>query len=330
MTRWIGQLEIEAECLLPDGAGPFQYVEPNGLYSVRLVNRAVRPLAETPLLEMQLEFESPDLRSADQEVGRLARHFLYWLSFATQSAFRVRAVERVIDWTPGLNEREQFHYFVDRADMPFRGVVADLAATIALFSEHAPPAVNRAVRWFSNAMVADLMDDQFQCFFFAIEILAEHHKASERVADLCPKCRKELFCKSCNGVPTHKPYPKQAIRQMLQRFIPLGADETFHLFNGVRNDLMHGKQIDEIEADLPIKFEAVVDRIGEAAWRCVIHSLRAKPGKYRPTLLHASTFVRRNLVLKTHLRMGAKGGDPNLPRLEDQGTLNVSVTLHDG
>jgi hypothetical protein len=40
---------------------------------VRLLSRAVRPLVEKPLLEMQLEFHAPDLVSADKEVRSPSR-----------------------------------------------------------------------------------------------------------------------------------------------------------------------------------------------------------------------------------------------------------------
>lgn len=329
--HWIAQVEIEAECVLPEDAPPLTYVDPRGKYTARLVNRAVRPLVEKPLLEMQLEFDAPDLAVAHEKVKPLARQYLYWLSLVTQCAFRVSRVERVIDWTPGLTMREQYIYHADRSDMPQRALVPELANTLALFNtEDSSPEVRRAIRWFANGIAADLLDDQFQCFFFAIEILAEFHKSPERVPDLCPTCRGELFCASCNQVPTHRPYAKQAIEKLMTRFVPDGGLEAFKVLDTVRNHVMHGRQVDEIEAALPLAFDEIVDRTGRIAWVCIMNSLRLPAGTHQPMMMQATTFVRRTLTVKAHVHMGSKGGDPNHPRLEDQGTLNISVTRPTG
>lgn len=165
------KLEIESECALPEGAPAFSYTDPRGGFMVRLSNRVVRPLVEKPLLEMQLEFNAPDLRTADATVKPIARRFLYWLSFVTHCAFRIGRIERLIDWTPGLSMREQYVYHADGPNMPQPVLVQELADTIALFNtEDAPPEVQRAIRWFANGVAVDLLDAQFQCFFFAIEI----------------------------------------------------------------------------------------------------------------------------------------------------------------
>lgn len=326
MTHWIAQLEVEAEIVLAEGAAPFEYHDPRRGYRVRLQNRSVRPLVETPLLEMQLEFDAPDLKSADALVKPLAREFLYWLSFVTTSGFRPARVERLIDWTPGLTVREQFYYHADTTDMPQTALVADFAATIALFNTNEVPVeVRRAVRWFANGIRAELPDDQFQYFFFVLEILAEFRKSPERVPDRCPKCRGELSCVQCNEVPLHRPYAKQAIRQLIESIVKKGVDEAFTTIDTARNALMHGRSVEELEEELPIPFEELVDRTGRVAWQAIMTSLPLPPGEHRPAMMQATTFLHRSLTVVAHVQMGSKGGDPNHPRLEDQGTMQISV-----
>ena len=169
MTNWIAQIAVEAECVLSEGAEPIMYEDPHGQYQVRLSNRIVRPLSDKPLLEMQLEFQADSLKDADQKAKPLAREFLHWLSFVSKSHFRVDRVERILDWTPGLDMREQYIYHIDRNEMPTPLLTADLAMTIKLLNTNAVPnEVKRAIHWFANGVSAELMDDQFQCFFFEV------------------------------------------------------------------------------------------------------------------------------------------------------------------
>jgi hypothetical protein len=326
MTQWIARLEVEAELVLPDGAPPIEYSDPHGKYRIKLLNRAVRPLAETPLLEMQLEFEAPDLRTADEQVKPLARRFLHWLSFVTSSSFRVCRVERLIDWTPGLTQREQFVYHADRTDMPVPGLLPDLASTIATFNANeVPPEILQALRWYAKGVGSELIDELFHCFFFAIETIAEYRKRPDPVPDVCPRCRGPLFCATCNETPKHRPYARQAIRDLLAAVISEGADDAFVALNQARGRLMHGTHYDEIEGELPIPFEELVDRAGRIAWTCIMNCIPMTAGKHSLALLQPSTFVHRNLTVRVQANIGAKGGDPQLPRLEDQGDLTISA-----
>ena len=331
MTTWIAQIEVEAECVLPNGAEPIQYKDPHGQYQIRLFNRNVRPLAKIPLLEMQLEFEADEIDKAHKKVKPLAREFLFWLSFVTRSYFRVGRVERLIDWTPGLTMREQFIYHTDHTEMPSPFLSAEFFETIALLNtEDVPNEVKRAVRWFANGVGADLMDDQFQCFFYAIEILAEYHKSPDRVPDLCSKCRGELFCNTCNEVSKHRPYAKQAIEQLIATVVNKGPDKAFALLDSTRNHIMHGRQIDEIEDELPIPFEEIVDHAGGIAWTCIMNSIPMPKGSYNLALAEATTLVRKTLVAHVHAEMGGDAeGDPDNPQLSSKSSLEISIIRGD-
>ena len=327
MTNWIAQIEVEAECVLPDDAEPIHYNDPHGRYQMRLSNRTVRPLAEKPLLEMQLEFEADDLEHAHEKTKPLAREFLYWLSFVTKCHFRISRVERILDWTPGLTMREQYVYHTDRTEMPTPLLTSDFAESIALLNtEEVPSEVKRAVRWFANGVGAELMDDQFQCFFCAIEILAEYRKSPDRVPDLCPKCRGELFCNTCNEVSKHKPYAKQAIEQLIATVVDKGPDKAFTLLDTTRNHVMHGRQIDEIEDELPIPFAEIVDHAAGIAWACIMNSIPMPKGEYQLALAETTTYVRKTLVAWAHAKIGGdSSGDPDHPELSGKSSLEISI-----
>jgi hypothetical protein len=326
MKRWLALVEIEAESVLPEGAPPFKYRDPHDRYTVQLSNRAVCPLADIPLLALQLEFTAPDIATADAQLRPLVREFLHWLALITHSSFRIGHVERLVDWTPGLTEREMYAYHADRTEMPPSIVRSDLADTLALLnSEECPAEVRRAIRWFAEGLAADLRDDQFQCFFFAIEILAEYHKATEKVPDRCPVCRNDLYCQKCGSVPLHRPYAKQAIRDLLVRLLPKVGEQLFELLDTVRNRTMHGHQIDEIEAQLDVSFSDVVDKAGRAAYTCIMHSLRLPIGRHSLFTMTATTFVRPQLVAMFHVTMNLTSKDPMNPQVSDLPRIDVST-----
>ena len=327
MTHWIAQIEVEAECVLPDDAEPIKYEDPHGQFQVRLSNRNICPLSEKPLLEMQLEFEADNLEDAHQQAKPLAREFLYWLSFVSKSHFRVSHVERILDWTPGLAMREQYVYHTDHTQMPTPLLSADLTKTIELLNtEGVPSEVKRAIRWFANGVSAELMDDQFQCFYYAIEILAEYHKSPDRVPDLCPRCRGELFCQTCDEVSKHRPYAKQAIQQLIATVVEKGPGKAFELLDTTRNHIMHGRLIDEIEDELPIPFKDIVDHAGGIAWTCIMNSIPMPLGSHHLALAETTTYVRKRLIVWVHAKVGGDAiGDPDNPQLSEKSSLNISI-----
>lgn len=325
MTRWIAIAEIETELVLPDGAPPICYDDPRGEFRVRIANLAVRPLADTPLLELHIEFDAPDLAAAAEGARAKIRDFVRLMSFTTQTPFRLRQVNRIVDWSPGLSIREQMIYHVDRTALPHPALLPDFVTTIGtLTANPMAPEVRVALRWFANGLGARLMEEQFQYFFFAIEVLAEYHKPTERVPDKCPRCSTALFCSSCDETPTHRPYAKQAIESLVSKLIN-GWPDAFQVLNLVRNRMMHGKSREEIQCELVLPLDEVVDRAGRVAWTAILNSIVLPPGEHRLDLAEVSTFVQRTVTVGIHASMGMKGGDPNNPTVDQLGSLEISV-----
>lgn len=324
MTQWIAQLDIEAECVLADGVGTLEYSQPDGSFQIRLRNKAVRPIAEGPILDLHLLFEAEDIEAAHENVKPIVRQFLRWLTLTTHCGFKILAVKRLIDWTPGVSMRDQFLYHADLTDMPAPAISQELLQTINLLNQKAlSPDVNRALRWFANGVAAELMDDQFQSFFFALEILAQVHKSVAPVPDTCPRCHTPLFCEKCEEAPTHRPYAKQAVKQLIEKLAPTWVD-GFGIMNEARNGVMHGQTIEEIEKRIPLPFDKLVDTTGQIAWIAIMNSIQLPAGKHQLELARATTFIRRNLVARFRIRMGSTG-DPNNPTIETQPLPTITI-----
>ena len=138
----------------------------------------------------------------------VAKEFLRAWTFATSMSFRISALKRIVDWSPGLRERKciQFSYHTG-FDRPYAALdAATLNSAVRLLNSDLSPTLRRAVRWHANGVTSEYADDQFYYFWLAIELLAIETKAPEPVHDACPKCRGPLFCNSCGIAPTHKPY----------------------------------------------------------------------------------------------------------------------------
>jgi hypothetical protein len=71
-----------------------------------------------------------------------------------------------------------------------------------------PPAVMLSMRWWARGVSASPTWYQFQFFWYALEILAEHVKPADAVADRCPACPGELYCRECDKVPDASAVPK--------------------------------------------------------------------------------------------------------------------------
>ena len=156
-------------------------------------------------------------------------------------------------------------------DDPQPFLQTDTARTIERLLEFdIPPAIRRAMRWYRLGINETWPDDQFMYFWFALEIVAEFQKSSEKVSDKCPHCHSPLYCESCEKHPVHKPYPKQVIRDLLKMVDKNCDDEIIKLLDKTRNSLMHGSTLKEIEDSLPQPHEEIVDILGRLLWRAIV------------------------------------------------------------
>ena len=280
---------------------------------------------------MQTIVDAPDLDQAEELAEKELRKFLRLLSFITNHPYRLSRKIRLIDWPPGLSTREQNVYAEEPPQDPEKALSSGLLDTARLMhSSGTSEPLDRALRWYSAAVASQMMEDQFLFFWFVPELIAVATRSTERVPDKCQQCCNDLYCTTCGQVPTHRPFPKKAIEDLLSRICPdgVGLDQLFI----VRNALLHGERerpLKKIRTTYPdVEFHHIVDMAGKLAWTAILNAFRLPPGTHQPEFLMVNTYVNWKLTAKAHITIGTTS-DPNKPRLEDVGSVEISIVPAD-
>jgi hypothetical protein len=330
--RFLLDFEVETEGCLADGHDNLRTSAFNGEIEIHIANLSVKPGTDRPLLSVQIIQSAPDLEAAKDAGAAKLKEYLHYLSFATNLPFRIHRLLRVIDWTLGITQRDchQFERFPG-SELPYPVLENAIFESLErLSSVPTTPAHQRALKWFSAGVGADYTDEQFQYFWLVIELVAQFDKSIEKVPDSCSKCKGKLFCQSCNDHPTHRPYPKQAIRQLLERTMKDGATEFFELASDIRNSIMHGDDVAAIEQARAIDLASVVNTLGGVAWIALLNAFLRRPEDRERVknlaFLQTNMYVGQVLSLKAHLLVYSK--DPNNPRLDEMAKPTVSLVRH--
>jgi len=215
----VANYEINSECSIVDDDLVLEIIHPKKYYRARIQN-IKRPDFTTHFrLSLHLYFDAPSLEDSRDIAESQLADCLNMLAFTTGSKYERHRIRQIVDATPGLEGMRSVLLWTDAIDhedpQPF--LKNDISSAIEKLSEfEIPPAISRAMRWYRLGINADVPDDQFMYFWFAMEIVAEYQKPSEKISDKCPRCGSPLYCDSCEAHPTHRPYPKQAIRALMQ------------------------------------------------------------------------------------------------------------------
>jgi hypothetical protein len=330
-TRWLADYLVESELLLKADADKVTYLHPEGLFEVHLRNA---PLGAdgTGFLSVQMIVPAADIQTAERSTQVHLDEFLHLLSFITSTSYRISRPLHLTDWTPGQHERQQYVYTRHTEHEVFNELSTELFDTAHLLQTWGvTPVLERSLRWYSAAVRARVMDDQFQFFWFVIELISEATKTTARVPDRCPKCGGELYCNSCQNISTHRPFPTQAIRSLLET-LNIPSEIIDDLFT-IRNGLMHGETRQAIEEKIQKRvatftFDKTVDIIGKCAWTAILNTFVKPPGVHNPQFLHVSTFVDWHMSAKAHLKVFIPG-DVNDPKIENVVLPTVSIVTYD-
>ena len=192
--------------------------DPRGGFKARIKNIPRSEYTTPFLLSLQIYFEAPRLEEAKEIAEELLANCLNMLAFATGAGFRKHRIRKIVDAEApekGIRNILMWGEKVEYDDpQPF--LRDENARSIERLLEHdAPPAIRRALRWYRLGIDAASPDDQFTYFWFALEIVAEFQKPTEKVHDKCPHCQSPLYCEKCEKHPEHRPYAKQAIRALM-------------------------------------------------------------------------------------------------------------------
>ncbi len=291
---------IRSECSVVEDGRVLRIDHPHGDYRARIRNIPRTEYTVPFLLSLHIYFDAPSLDDAkDVAIEHLA-DCLNMLAFTTGTSIKLHATKSIVDVEGGAaNAMTTVHLWGDTIEYEDPQPFFDENITTAierLLKVELPPAVRRAMRWYRLGIVETVPDDQFMYFWFALEIVAEFQKSSEKVPDRCPKCDTPLYCESCQTHPVHRAYAKQAIRTLLKTVDKNCDDSTISLLEKARNSLMHGRTLKEIEVSLPEPHEAIVDVLGHLVWRSLLWQFPHEMFDGSITLGSPSTYIRRTMT----------------------------------
>lgn len=331
--RYLLDFEVESHGCLLDECGPIETSLPSEGVEIRISNLSINPGTDRPLLSFHLIHPGDDLESTSRAGRAFLKRYLNYLSFATNLTFRIHKLYRIVDWTPGLTERECYQYQAfPGSELPYPVLDKPLFESVErLFAVETTPAFQRALKWFSAGVRAEYMDDQFQYFWLVVELVAQLNKAPEKVNDSCPICRSPLYCQACDSFPTHRPYPKQSIYQLFDKMIEIDAEKIFKTANDVRNAIMHGDDVESIEASQGIKFEDVVNQVGGIAWAALLNAFTHNPDDRKRigslSILQTNMHVHQLLTMKVHMLVYSS--DPQNPKVSELPNPKIEMRFKD-
>ncbi|MGL5165862.1 MAG: methylamine utilization protein MauJ [Afipia sp.] len=305
-----------------------KFTHPDNSYEVQLKERTSSDPADDHL-SAYVFLEAATIKIAETTTKDALNSFLQLLSFVTGSSLRIVKRISLIDWSPGLSMRDMYAYGPSDKGWRIDALNDELVRTAQTFQEcEISSPLKTSLRWFSAGLRAEVMDDQFQFFWYVVEILATTNAEKTKVADKCPRCGGDLHCEICNETPMHRPYEKQKIATVLQaQTSEKLAGDLFY----IRNSLMHGTPREEIEinmqkSDPDFTFDKAVDIIGNVARTLIFRGFKVPPGQRQISMLEVNTYVNWTVTPKAHIQMGIPG-DPNDPKIENVVLPEISVVF---
>lgn len=329
--RCIAKFEIESEMSVVSDDLRLKLQHPKGNFQTRIRN-IVRDDYSTPfLLSLQIIFEAPNLNEARDIAEEKLTECLNMLAFVTGAGIRRHRTRQIVDCTPltGMRDCLVWADSVGHEDpQPFidENIIASMERLLQFDS---PPAVRRALRWYRIGIHDSIPEDQFQYFWFALEILAEHQKSTEKVADKCPQCKSPLYCENCKTHPIHRPYPKQAIRALIQAVDKACKEETIEALDKARNAIMHGATLEEIEDELPSSDEHIVDVLGRILFMALVHQFPKEIFKETIQFGSPTTYIHRTKTGIAHISTIVPKGEDGELDLDSLTGLKVSMVTDD-
>lgn len=326
--RCLADLELVADLCFIDSYEAFNISHQSGRFEFYVKNLTSTELDGQMLLSAQIIFDAENIEAAEDLSKSLLAEVLNALAFVTNAGFTLHRLVKIVDWTSGIDERQVLFFTspkrVDPSAPLLERVLLESAELMLSLELDSP--VKSAMRWFRLGVGADVLEEQFQYFWFALEIIAEIKKPTEKVYDACPKCQSPLFCEACKTHPDHRPFPKQAIEHLVSKITGDQSGEVFHTLNTVRNTLMHGRQLQDAEPDLPYESYKVVDKLGKIVWNSLASILPAKYAEKRPVHLLPNTYIRHELTAAVHATIKFPKG-PNGQCIEFIRNLKPTVEI---
>ena len=321
--RCLADFVLDSDLCLVTGAEPLTLNAPDGVLS----NAGANPAEPKGVLLAQLIFETDKLdRNTREPAMEKLSEILNCLCYTTGRKFVCSKLKRLIDWTPGILERDAIIYAEtpewDLAEPKLDDNFTKTAERI--FDMGGGDEQRAAMRWYRLGIQAEGLEEQFSYFWFALEISAEALKGNDKVPSKCPRCHGKLYCENCQEHPLHRRYPGEAIHQVVERVQPQNVDEIFKTLQSIRHTLMHGGRIASIDS-LPCTAEEAVDKLAWITWLAIDLMFKPDPEPEQPFHFgYTDSIVRRRLIAAVQIRTTLlPGSDPQNPKLSDFPTIDL-------
>jgi hypothetical protein len=326
--KCLADYDVEVDICLEDSKTFFSVPNQVSKYEFYIKNKVQKGNETNNILSIKIVFDVDAMENAADLSREILADIINSLAFVTNGKFSPYRLTKVIDWTPGLTSRRLIFYTEPAPDAAAIAAINDEILTFAqeLIQLDLDSPIKSAMRWFRLGVAAEVLEEQFQYFWFALEILAQIDKSSDPVNDQCSKCKGALFCAACNEHPKHKPFNSQLIAKLVGEMSGDNTGEVYKVFGLIRNTLMHGRQLHEIESKLPCETYKVVDKLAQAVWTA-LHSKLNKvwPINGRPFLL-PSTYVKHLIMAATNMTITLPDG-PNGLDIHACDDLGIEASL---
>lgn len=317
MTRYGCEIYVESEAGIPPPVTNLRFEIPSK-GTIEFSNGDIGAADWPQTLRFRVMIDAPSIDEAEEPARTLLRHFLDALAYSTQLRLSIHRTARIIDWTPGLEMRDALIFSrMQHPGMRFCLIPPVVTSALAIHIAEKDPAVALALQYFRRGINDQTPQVQFQFFWMAVEVLAEHLKPADRVASTCQVCQGDLYCPKCDKVTTHRRFSGQAIRWLLSEARIEEAHDTFERLSLARHTFLHGGTEDQVVAAIGMHTGAAVNLAADSAWKCLELAL-CKTAKGVQDMVAPDDVSRVSANMIARLKIGARAGaDPMNPKFDD-------------
>lgn len=252
--KTVAKFEVLSNISVVDDDRWLNFEHPGRLQRARVRNITRVDFSTPFVLEVHVYFDAEGLDDVIETAEDMLAEFLNILALATEGRFK-RHRRKVVVQVGAHDYMRDCLFSTDEMENedPEPLLQANVSQLVCRIGQtNVGVKTKRALRWLRLGINSRVGDDQFQSFWFALELLAGSKKSTEKVHDACPQCTQPLYCEHCQTNPVHRPYPKQAIKALIQTAMPDCDDKQIDILVGARNALAHGTTLREYEASHPV------------------------------------------------------------------------------
>src|ERR1700733_12634080 len=181
--RLLADFILESDLCLANDSAPPEIRDPAHNWVLLLSNIEPAPGATSATLAGRLSFDhTEDIAAAREAANERMATALNALVFATNKKFEVRELRRILDMTPGKVERDALIFHTtpieDGMEPALSSEFSDSGSRF-LAMQSSDDAQSAAMRWYRLGIGEGNFEQQFNYFWFALEIVSQALKTTE-------------------------------------------------------------------------------------------------------------------------------------------------------